>query len=397
MQTNPMKYKNVINLVTSYKEGKERREELLSDILKNGTPLPRPVVYEDIDDEIRKWVNEKLYISYEGKELPTMTLFSNQRFSEYSQTWSYTDSDNNILMNFKTISRENNPQQGKNQGGLWNIPGDRFYLMSRQKVLDDNGTESYLDYKMKQPFCIDLMYNISIFTNKYQLINEFNTKINDIFKARQAYIRPNEHYMPMTLESINDESEYSINDRQFFTQSFIIKVMAYIITENDFKVEEIPARTIISFGGAMDKKKAIAEIYEGDDEIEENNNGEQYYYKPIILTIDYPLCSDTCKFTIDTDVNINNIDYDNIYKNIRIFINDDEVFTKNLLLKNGDEIKIKIKRYYINKVSKLTLYGYNPKVVYDIEKDLPEVEMDFKQPEGIYDIIASEKNKPKIS
>lgn len=389
----PKQYKNDIKLSFSDSVGLERREELLSDILQNSTPLPKPLVYEDIDNAFKEWVEKSLYITYDGKELPTMTLFSNQRFSEYSQTWQYSDINNNIILNFKTITRENNPKPGSSHNNLWNIPGDRFYLMARKKVLDNNGTESFLDYKMKQPFCVDLMYKLSIFTNKYQLINDFNLMINDAFKARQVYITPNGHKIPMTLESINDESEYNIDDRQFFSQTYIIRVMAYIITENDMKVEEIPARFqmgLWSDDGKKRRKKATAEIEDWEPICKEYENG-QYYYKPITLMLGFPLCSDTCKFTIDTDFIGEHIEYINVCKGVRIFVNDEEIPINEIKFSNGDEIKIKIKRYHIDQSSKLIIQGYDTNVVYDAEKDLPEVEMDFNQPSEEIDIVAKER------
>lgn len=381
-----MEYKNFLNLTQNDLYGNKRRKEILLNIFDKNTLLPKPVIYEDIDDSFKKWVENDLYIQCEGKQIPTMTLFSNQRFSEYMQTWKFTDSDKNIVMNFKSIYRDNNPKDGINQGGLWNIPGERFYLMNREKVVDNNGTISYLDYKVKQPFCVDLIYKLSIFTNKIQTINEFNTIVNNAFKARQCYISPNGHYMPMILEDISDESEYNINDRQFFSQSYQIKLMAYIITENDFKVEEVPARFFIAFTDS--NNKSSAEIEEGDIQIKKDNN-ERYYYKPITLLLTYPLCSNICKFTIDTNVNINSIEYINAYKNIKVLINDEEYTGENFNFKKGDEIKIKIKRYYIEKESKLILNGYDPDIVYDINNDLPEIEKDFNQYEDKYEVDAS--------
>ena len=41
--------------------------------------------------------------------------------------------------------------------------------MKRCKVLDDNGTESFLDLKMKQPMAIDLSYKVTIFCTKYPI------------------------------------------------------------------------------------------------------------------------------------------------------------------------------------------------------------------------------------
>ena len=66
--------------------------------------------------------------------------------------------------------------------------------------------------------------------------------INKSFNSRQCYITPNNHYMPMTLESISDESSYNIDDRQFYGQTYQIKVMGYIITEDDYRVEEVPLK-----------------------------------------------------------------------------------------------------------------------------------------------------------
>lgn len=387
---NTSEYKNKLNLVKDDVHGNERRREILSNIFQNSTPLPKAITYEEIDKYFKKWVETELSIACEGRELPTMSLFSNQKFSEYSQTWSYSDENKNLLMNFKTVSRDNNPQDGNNQGGLWNIPGDRYYLMFRESVLDNNGTESFLDYKVKQPFCIDLLYKVSIFTNKFQTINEFNNKVNDKFKARQCYLNVNGHYIPMILDSITDDSEYSINDRQFFSQTYIIKVMAYIINEDDFKVEEIPSRFVINFTDS-DDKKSIAEIEEGNIASSTGQWGDKYYFKPILLKLTYPLCNDICKFTIDTDFNIDNIEYENIFKNkLRIFINDDEYFGEQINFKKNDAIKIIIKRLYKEKESIMLIYGHDPNIVYSYDNNLPEIEKDFVQYEDEYDIKANE-------
>ena len=240
-------YLNYLNLNPS-EIGNARRIEMLNDIMHDGTFLPRTVEYKDIDEAFRDWVKSLTIISDEGKEYPTMTLFSSQRFSEYSQSWKFVDENQNILLNFKTITRENNPSYGEIQGGLWNIPGDRFYTMKRKKVLDDNGSESYLILKMKQPMAIDLSYKLSIFTTRYTAINEFNTLINKQFAGRQCYIQPNGHFMPMILDQISDESQYNIDDRQFYSQTYQIKVMAYIITDGDYRVEEAPIKFGVNIG-----------------------------------------------------------------------------------------------------------------------------------------------------
>lgn len=338
-------YRNHIQLKEE-SVGNERRVEMLSDILQNGTFLPKTVEYKDIDETFKKWVEEKLYITAEGKEVPTMVLYSNQRFSEYTQSWEFTDANKNLILNFKTVSRENNPQYGSMHNRLWNIPGERFYLMKRCKVLDDNGTESFLDLKMKQPMAIDLSYKVTIFCTKYQLINDFNTLVNSLFDARQEYIWPNNHPMPMTLEGIQDESNYEKDDRQFYAQSYNIKVMAYIITEDDYRVEEIPLKKKFNMGSIVkNKTKANVEIDEDKHE----------------LVIAFPSGCKKAKFTIDCDyeseiIETNNIQYtkkidfnadtptDIITYNYQIFINGDEITDKKIIFKENDEIELKVKK-----------------------------------------------------
>lgn len=340
-------YRNNIQLKEE-SVGNERRVEMLSDILQNGTFLPKTVEYKDIDEAFKKWVEEKLYITAEGKEVPTMVLYSNQRFSEYTQSWEFTDDNKNLILNFKTVSRENNPQSGTIHNRLWNIPGERFYLMKRTKVLDDNGTESFLDLKMKQPMAIDLSYKVTIFCTKYQLINDFNILVNGLFDARQEYIWPNNHPMPMTLEGIQDESNYQIDDRQFYGQSYNIKVMAYIITDKDYKVEEIPLKRKVIHSNMVNNKKSEVEI---DEETNE-------------LTITFPSGCNKAKFTIDCDFETTRQESVNIKKEIlkftneeklmaTILVNDIEIIGCNYIFKEDDEIKIKIKK--INQKEKSVL------------------------------------------
>ena len=97
--------------------GTERRRNMSKIILENQTYFPKPVLHEDIDKAFFEWVDKKIEVIYNGKRLPTYKLFSNQKLSEYSQTWSNLDDTGNIIMNFKTITRENNPQHGESQGG----------------------------------------------------------------------------------------------------------------------------------------------------------------------------------------------------------------------------------------------------------------------------------------
>lgn len=411
------KYLNFLD-IKSHSEGNERRYEMLKDILSGGTFLPNTVEYKDIDEAFRDWVRGLTIINDEGKEFPTMTLFSNQRFSEYTQSWKYTDENKNVLLDFKTITRENNPQYGKIQNGFWNIPGERFYLMKKKIVLDDNGSESYLTLKMKQPVAIDLLYKVSIFTKKYSSINEFNTKINKLFSARQCYIKPNGHFMAMTLENIGDESEYSINDRQFYSQSYQIKVLAYIITKEDYRVEEVPLKVGVNFGtGRTLRKKATVdmeemeyvplyiedacgvkkiylprktgnkrELIDVDDIVCEKPEENKYYYRPISIKTTFQSCGENKRvFVIPTDTTfaVTKIDTNIRIKSIKLFVNDDELLSNPsdenpLILNENDEVKIIVDKGFLKSENAVvTLFGYSPEVV--TEDELKQIEYDYDE------------------
>jgi hypothetical protein len=130
--------------------GTERRRNMSKLILEEGTPFPQPIEYSDIDIAVFNWVDKKINLVYEGERLPTYKLFSTQRISEYSQTWSHTDDYGNIMMNFKTVTRDNNPQKGEITSNYFNIPGHKDFTMFYVPVLQENGTEAYDKYTMKQ-------------------------------------------------------------------------------------------------------------------------------------------------------------------------------------------------------------------------------------------------------
>ena len=356
--TQPKKYLNHLELKQQI-FGNEERYKLLKDAMENSTLFPKTVDYEDIDSSFKEWVEKKLKISFNSKILPTMVLYSNQRFTEYSQTWEYTDENKNLILNFKTVTRENDPQYGQIQGGLWNIPGNRFYLMKKQIVLDNNGSESIQALKMRQPMAVDFNYTVSIYTTNIETINKFNRIVNNRFKARQDYISPNGYYMPMTLENISDKSSYQIDDRQFYSQSFEIKLMGYVLTEDDFRVEEQPLKIGVGFENMLSKKKANIEVYE-------NVTDKSGYTKEIVFTIDFPPNSKSVVFDSDSNFLVSDVSIKNIRDNYKVYVNGTETYIFcededgnpiDAFIKNGDEIRIKISQIRQNEKSVFKITG----------------------------------------
>lgn len=407
---------------TSY--GTERRRNMSKLILEDSTFFPKPITYEDIDKTFFDWVDKTLDISYDGKRLPTYRLFSNQKISEYSQTWENLDDTGNVVMNFKTITRDNNPQHGESQGESYNIPGHRDYPMFVVPVLQENGEEAYDLYTMKQPFAINFVYMVNLVVNKYELLNRFNEMINYEFQSLECYIAPNGHAMPMFLDSINDESEYTIDDRKFYSQTYSIKVLGYIIRKEDYKVHRLPSRFITRFFGAEDVdiwkkegfKKSLKDKRNSENDLKNVKVGSdgvfrngardlvsidcevgldhifdskrprpkvvyteedldrscciqddegRYYNKSLLYEIQIPDCESSVTFTMESDMVLDEITTDNVYD---FTVHTNQEFTDletNVRFYEGDEVKVMITRDDLFKSSYLKLKGYDPNVFFD--------------------------------
>ena len=415
--------------------GGERRRNISLRILEKGTPLPKPIEYADIDNAMFEWVDKKFDLTCNGKKLPTYKLYSTQRLSEYAQSWSNLDESGSLILNFKTITREMNPQKGMSQGGYFNIPGHKDFAVFYVPILQENGTEAFDRYTIKQPFAVSLIYTVSIITNKVELLNEMNQLMNYEFNAINAFLYPNEHPMSMKLDSVSDDSEYSIEDRKYYAQSYKITVNGYIIRKEDFSVERIPSRfvmamkdsvgneyrrgknrklservtfmedlpntsktkkfTLSAMGGESDcetfpfgndkmRPQEIVPIEDADTSccIEE---GDKYYNKVVKVLIDFDECLTEIKFAIDKDIVINSVEVENVH-DFRILINQEVVsLNDEIKMYAEDEITVKISRKDMFAKSSLTLVGYDPNVAID-SSDLKESSLDEPIGEEIIEI-----------
>lgn len=360
--TQPKRNLTFVGLRKKETNGNIIRKSYAQDIVHKAPIVPKPLEYADIDASFNEFVKNEMGLTINGADIPTFTLFSNQRFSEYSQTWKHSDEDGNLILNFKTINRSTSPTGGENQGNLWNIPGERFYTILRRSVLEDNGTESMEVYSMKQPYAVTLDYRVSFVTDLFENLSTFNEMVNDLFKSRQCYIRPNEHYIPMILDSVEDESKYSVSDYRFYVQTVKIKALAYIIHEEDMKVEKFPKRVNIGMAGDSSRKKASIDIEDFEDEMSNQT---------VRVSVGFKEYADKTAFEIDTDMDITDTETDNV-RNLRIFVNDTPIYwNKGFSVKSGDLIRIKISQFDVSQKSSVVFSGINPSCSF-ISSDVPE-------------------------
>lgn len=358
----------------------ERRKEMSEEILKDSTFFPKSVGYKDIDESFKKWVEEEVRIVFEDNVIPVYALFSNQRFTEYKQMWENVDENRNIKMNFMVITRENNPKDSTMYAKAGNIPTNKKYLMKREEILNDQGKKCYLEYRMSQPVAVDFVYRITLVTNKYELLNEGNSLLQNKFSSLQAYLFVNGHPMSMKLNNVSDDSDYTADDRQYFSQTFEILLSGYIIGEDDFEVTISPIVTLNCVGveGIKNKKKqASVEIEDMDvpvcPQIEEN----PYYHQPIKLTINFQNCDHNVRsFIIDTDMNVESFKTENI-RLCKLSVNDEPVNLNELNgFKENDEIVLSIKPINRSKMSTIEIFGYHPDVIFDRRQDIMESVLD---------------------
>jgi hypothetical protein len=225
-------------------QGNEKRYEFFKNIQKNVGHLPKGVLYEDIDSSFINFANENFTILIDGEKIPVIFL-TIQRWNEFKKTWSFSDKDKNIKLPFVTITRKPDIQFGTAHAGNWNIPHNEQYTYVKVPVNKD-GREGIDIYKIPQPIPVDITYEVRFFCNKMKDLNKIYLKIHNLFKSRQYYISPNNHFMPVVLENIGDESTISnFEDRRYYVQLFEMKVLGYILDENDFIVEPAVTRGII--------------------------------------------------------------------------------------------------------------------------------------------------------
>ena len=329
--------------VKDQKVGPDRRQEILDGISDKGTFLPRGVLEEDMDQAFIEFANSDkgFSISIDGVKVPVLFL-TIQRWMEFSKTWQISDKFKNVELPFITIIRKPDIQQGQNQAGLWNIPGNRTYTYMKVPTWD--GIRSGIDlYKIPQPTSVDMTYEIRLFTNRMKDLNKFNRIIQRAFQSRQCYINVNGHPMPLHLESIGDESNIDdFENRRFYVQMFDMKLLGYILDEEDFEVIPTTNRTMLTLE-VEDKNIVNNTIFESFTDV----NG-------VTFNFDFkPKSNPEFSFTNKYDVSFTQLTGIIGITRIVITVNDIGVFDGTILntpliFRQNDIVKIKVYKNFYN-------------------------------------------------
>jgi hypothetical protein len=422
----PFQYRNLAT-------GIDRRNKYTNITCVKQPHFPKTVQYEDIDKSVYEFVDKELEITYNEFRFPTFKLFSNQRIAEYKQEWKKIDEKGNLEINFKTLTREMNPQKGELYGNSYNIPGDRFYPIFKVPVLEESGDEIMELYSMRQPFSVNLIYSFTIYSVSLSCINRMNEMVQKAFSALQHYIFPNGFAMPMMLNSVSDESETLIDDRKYYSQTFQFKVLAFIIRDEDYKVTKMRSRhRNMFFVGSknsyrrQEKKEKfnIGQLSTSEDKLEvetisnncynttnlkidkqevnyddiyesgdfsnvdiddilgvqscwQGTDDEVYVNKKVIINACFRGCKKSVEFEMDSIIQVESIDITNV-KSYDIYQNDEKVVLdgSDILFYEGDNIKIECKPKNDKEIAYVKLICFDTSTIIDkeLEDDAPTIE-----------------------
>jgi hypothetical protein len=338
----------------------DRREELLDKINMDGTYLPKSILHADLDRGMLDFVKEDLELTITGKKIPTIDIIvTTQNWSQFTQTWDFQDLDKNVSVPFITTVRQPEVKYGSNPSLQYTIPNRRQFYYAKVPTWD--GIKKGMDiYKIPQPVPVDITYNVKIFCNRMRELNEFNKLILQKFSSRQAYREIKGHYIPIILDSINDESVIDIDKRKYFIQNYTFTMLGFLLDENEFEVSPAISRTLIlSEFETKTRKKKLEKYPENPDE-----------YKTSFLYLD-GVYSQKNTFEYGTDLillNSDNVESYDTYLN-GIYIGSGVTY---IPVSIGDELRIDILKKNTSSEAKITFEG---RLVNSVERSNQQINL----------------------
>jgi hypothetical protein len=337
----PKNYKKYVN-ITPHKQGFEQRQSILDEIADKGTYLPKGILHEDMDSEMINYVNNDIDLSLAGEKVPVLFL-SAQRWAEFSKTWQFTDIDKNIKLPFITIVRKPDAQQGTNYAGKFNIPGRPTFTYMKIPTWDGN-RNGFDIYKIPQPVSVDILYEVRLFCNRMRDLNFMNRKMLTSFSSLEKYIKVNGHPIPLIMDSIGDESVISnLDERKYYVQLFTIKMLGYLLDEDDFIVTPAISRAINFFEISEELYRASYQV-----NLDTKNNG-------ICLNVIFKSGTNNVTIPIDISATYNDLTVTNA--NSVLFKKNGSIVTLPFTVNNGDQLYIKVNKTDVSKSSEVEISG----------------------------------------
>lgn len=274
--------------------GYERREQLLEDINKDGTYLPKSILHEDLDRGFLDFVKDDLKTVVGGKIVKVVDiLMTTQNWAQFTQTWDFNNIDKNVQPPIITTVRTPEVKYGTLPSLRYNIPNRKQYYYAAVPTWD--GQRKGMDiYTIPQPVPVDIKYSVKIICNRMRELNKFNQIVIEKFASRQAYTQIKGHYIPITLDEISDESVMDVEKRRYYIQSYAFTLQGFLSDEEEYEVKPAISRSLMLVEIDRRKKKVKKKQYPP--------NPDQY-----VFNADFPIgvTSYTQTFNYSANININ--------------------------------------------------------------------------------------------
>jgi len=279
--------------------GYERREQLLEDINKDGTYLPKSLLHEDLDRGFLDFIKNDLKTVVSGKVVKVVDiLMTTQNWSQFTQTWDFNNIDKNVQPPFITTVRTPEVKFGTLPSLKYNIPNRKQYYYAAVPTWD--GQRKGMDiYTIPQPVPVDIKYSVKIICNRMRELNKFNQIVIEKFASRQAYTQIKGHYIPIQLDEISDESVMDIEKRRYYIQSYSFTLQGFLLDEEQFEVKPAISRSLVMMEvNPRNTRRKVKKYPPNPDRIP--------------LNISYPIGTTTYTQTFEYTSNIKLIDAENI-------------------------------------------------------------------------------------
>lgn len=265
-----MGYPKKKNNISVY-QGKQlvdRRQELLDKITEGDSFLPDSVLHDDLDLGMLDFVKKNFVINSSGEQIPVIPkILTIQRWGEFTNTWNFSDLDGNPSIPFISVIRRPDVQPGTNPSLQRTIPDRQQFHYAT--VPTWNGTQMGADiYRIPQPVPIDITYEVSIVCTRFRDLNSFNQIVLQKFSSRQAYTTVKGHYVPIVLDTIEDNTPVELDSRKFYVQNYKFTLLGFIIDEEEFEI-----------------KPAVSRLFLMNEFIQSNNFEKKYLTKNLEISV----------------------------------------------------------------------------------------------------------------
>lgn len=247
----------------------DRRQELLDRITKSDSYLPDSILHDDLDLGMLEFVKKNFVIVSDGEKIPIVDrILTVQRWGEFTAEWKFSDEDGNMKLPFIAVIRKPDAQPGSNPVTQRTIPDRSTFYYASVPTWDGNKMGADI-YKIPQPVAIDITFEVTIVCNKFRDLNRFNKTVLQKFSSRQAYTTVKGHYIPIILDSIDDNTPMSTLDgRRFYLQNYKFTMLGFLVDSEEFEV-----------------KPAISRMFLTNEFIQGNNYSKKFVNKTIDITV----------------------------------------------------------------------------------------------------------------